>query len=363
MESGRGQKYVNVQVLRLVAALLVVGTHSTLYSSQHLAPGVVWHFGEVGVDLFFVISGFVMMTSSWRHLKKPGYGRMFLAKRVIRIVPMYWIATTLNLVLVLALPTLTDASRPSAARVVLSYLFVSTESPDGRMEPIHGVGWTLVFEMFFYVVFALALALRLNVLIFCSVIFTACAAGGWIRPDSYSPALVYLSPLLLYFVAGMVIGRWVVDRARRPAVLWLGYLGLAWSLDAAVRSGSEGFALSLLLRPVLVVITVVVCVMLEPVTSRYVPRFLTFMGDASYSLYLFHPFIGPVVPIVLARLHLVHPWVSVALTFPAALLGGALIYFWVERPTTRRLQRLMPGLKSKPAAADGGHRPAELKSG
>lgn len=344
-------KYLNVQVLRLLAAMLVVGTHSTLYAGSHLSPMGVWHFGEVGVDLFFVISGFVMMASSWRHLGKPGYSRVFFLKRAIRIVPMYWIATSLNLLLLLALPALADGSRPSSARVLLSYLFVSTRGAGGHMEPIHGVGWTLVFEMFFYFVFAVALAVRANVLAFCAIAFTLAAAGAFVRPDPFSPLLVYLDPLLLYFVAGMVIGKWVSDRNARHAALWTAYLLVAWTINAALRSDDSGFAWLLLLRPMLVFLVVVACVVLEPLTAAAVPRVLTFFGDASYSLYLFHPFVGPVIPIVLARLHLISPALSIGLTFPAVLLASAVIYQYVERPLTSKLQRVVPGVRRKPTAS------------
>ena len=346
------RKFVLVQVLRLVAALLVVGTHATLYTSQHLAPVDVWHFGEVGVDLFFVISGFVMMTSSWRHLHEPGYGRVFFGRRLVRIAPMYWIATTLSLLLLIVLPQISD-ERPSTARVVLSYLFVSTPSPSGRMEPLHGVGWTLVFEMFFYLVFAVALVLRTNVLVFCAVVFTALAAGGLLRPAHITnPALVYLDPVLLYFVAGMALGAWVCTRATRPALLWGLFLLGAWTLDAALRSGSAGFSWHLLLRPVLVTAVMVVVVLLEPLGAAVVPAALVFLGDASYSLYLFHPFVGPVVPVVLAHLHLRVVWLSVVLVFAGALVGGALIYRVVERPLTRTLQRRIPGLRpARPTGA------------
>lgn len=349
-----GRKFVNVQVLRLVAALLVVGTHATLYTSERLRPGDVWHFGEVGVDLFFVISGFVMMTSSWRHLHEPGYGRVFLLRRLVRIGPMYWIATTMNLVLLAVLPSLVP-ERPSALRVLLSYLFVSTRSPTGRMEPLHGVGWTLVFEMAFYLVFAVALALRANVLLVCVVVFTACTAGGLLRPDRFtSPAWVYLDPVVLYFVAGLVIGRWVCDRATRPALLWMAYLLVVWTLNALLRSGGDAFAWHLLLRPVLVTVVVVAVVLLEPLTRTRVPAPLVLLGDASYSLYLFHPFIGPVVVVVLARLGLGVPWVSVALVLLASVVGSAVLYAVVERPLTRALQRWTPGLRPHPQATSEG---------
>lgn len=348
MARGKAPRYDGVQALRLVAALLVVGTHSTLYASQHLAPGSVWHFGEVGVDIFFVISGFVMMASSFTHLQERDYWKAFGMRRIIRIVPMYWIATTFNLMLLLVVPKLAAADQPALHHVILSYLFTPTRNAGGDVEPLHGVGWTLVFEMFFYLIFTLALMLRVNVMWFCTVVFTIAAAGAFFRPEFWPPVMVYLDPILLYFVAGMIIGKWTCDRRTRPAVLWLGYVGLLWTLGAAIRS-DDGFAWGLLLRPLAVVAVMISCVLFEKYLGGHLPRPVTFMGDASYTLYLFHPLMGPVIPIVLARLGLVSVPLSITLTFVAVLIGSALIYVFVERPITRKLQRVTPYVRRLPA--------------
>ena len=89
--------FLTIQALRAVAALLVVLLHALETWGERVdpaAPGVNWENGASGVDIFFIISGFVMVISSQRLVDRPGAWRTFLQHRVIRIVPLYWLLTT-----------------------------------------------------------------------------------------------------------------------------------------------------------------------------------------------------------------------------------------------------------------------------
>jgi peptidoglycan/LPS O-acetylase OafA/YrhL len=84
----------------------------------------------------------------------------FTIKRLIRIVPMYWIATTIKVAALIAAPAVVLHATLDPSRIIMSYFFLPSVTPDGRWEPILGVGWTLVFEMFFYLLFAVALFVK-----------------------------------------------------------------------------------------------------------------------------------------------------------------------------------------------------------
>lgn len=345
MAVGRaGGKYTGVQALRFVAALLVVLTHATLYTSERLDSSVpVWHFGEVGVDVFFVISGFVMMVSTRSLIGDRNGWKSFSMRRIIRIVPMYWIATTIKLAVLVAVPAAVLHATLNPATVLLSYGFLPSRNVDGLVQPLLGVGWTLTFEMFFYFVFALALFLRANRLYLAGIVLTACAVGWLFRGTEWPPAAVYLDPIVLNFLVGMIIGRWALDRSARNCALGLGYVLVLWAVLYAVQpEDGAGFAYHGFVRSLLVTALVLAVVALDPIITGRIPSPVIFMGDASYSLYLFHPLVAPIVPATMAAVGLTSVPVSLALSVTAAVVAAAFVYRVVERPLTAWLRRRMP---------------------
>ncbi len=322
--------FEGLQVLRFVAALMVLVTHSTFYTSTRLDPGVsTWDAGTAGVDVFFVISGFVMMITSGSFVHHPKGWRYFAMRRLVRIVPMYWIATTAKIVTVLILPGVALRSALGPQHVLFSYLFLPTVNEAGRVEPVLGVGWTLTFEMFFYAVFAVSLLLRLHPLAFVGSVMVALSIWGLFEAESTSPWAIYLSPLTLYFLVGMVIAflvkkgwqgwLWVLAVSSFCLAIALAFGGLLdWSALAPFRFST-------------VVGAVAVTVLAEPWLRRVLPKKLQFFGDASYSIYLFHPLLAPMVPMALAILGLPIAWLSVVGAITWALLATSVIYVVVER--------------------------------
>src|ERR1700730_5517211 len=139
-----------VQVLRAAAATLVVVFHigRMIEIKTGLDIGSWTHAGPAGVDLFFVISGFIMVYtmpkdfSAWR----------FLLRRIIRIAPLYWILTIAYLALVI----LTARRHIPTTDIVASFFFLPARDENGMIYPPIGQGWTLAYEMFFYVALACA---------------------------------------------------------------------------------------------------------------------------------------------------------------------------------------------------------------
>jgi exopolysaccharide production protein ExoZ len=190
----------NVQVLRAVAALLVVFIHlDTLLASLGLPV-----FGGGGVDVFFVISGFIMVYTT--SLRDTGPWSFF-ADRIARIVPLYWSLTLALIVLNFVAPALLH-SQATWRELIESLVFVPFEKPNGLIAPVLYVGWTLNYEMFFYLLFAGGLLLhnrRLGVatVVFCLVFLVA--IGLVERPQGVIGRF-YTSTILLEFAVGAVIG-------------------------------------------------------------------------------------------------------------------------------------------------------------
>ncbi len=147
---------VSLQYLRGVAAMMIVFCHAfdQLPWLKALAPNV----GLSGVDLFFVISGFIMVfvttnaaSSAWE----------FFRMRIIRIVPLYWLFNFATAALILTLPQLFQTSVFTLPHFILSLFFIPHLSPavPPSISPFILLGWTLNYEMFFYAIFALAMAM------------------------------------------------------------------------------------------------------------------------------------------------------------------------------------------------------------
>ena len=111
-----------------------------------------------GVDIFFVISGFIMVYASSRWFGSARAPRVFLAHRIARIVPLYWATMMVYLAVLLLTPWLLNSEYLAPHFVIASFLFIPAARPDGLVQPLYSLGWTLNYEMFFYALFAIAIA-------------------------------------------------------------------------------------------------------------------------------------------------------------------------------------------------------------
>ena len=191
-------RYDGIQVLRVFAALLVVITHSTFYASERLINHniSVWKFGTIGVDIFFIISGFIMISASGVANSKPMSWKKFIQNRAIRIVPMYWLATTVKVFALLIVPSMVLHAIFDPERIFYSYFLLPQVNPDGRFEPLLGVGWTLIYEMFFYLVFTLGLFLKFNPVKFVTIIFLLLFFLGQLFDSNITALKVYTNPII-----------------------------------------------------------------------------------------------------------------------------------------------------------------------
>ena len=148
-------KIESIQFLRFVAATLVALFHSTLAIEKFFAGNLpplflrISNLGAAGVDIFFVISGFIMIITSFSDSREPFSPRRFLARRAIRIYPIYFIYSAFYLVFYDLFATGKDVSLLQ----VLGSLFLLP----GFSSYIIGPGWTLSFEIYFYACFAVAM--------------------------------------------------------------------------------------------------------------------------------------------------------------------------------------------------------------
>jgi peptidoglycan/LPS O-acetylase OafA/YrhL len=312
-----------VQALRAAACLLVVLYH-TVQASRGEAAIRAWPNGAAGVDLFFVISGYVMVASTRRLATQPHAARRFVSRRALRIVPLYWLLTAVKYAITRAAPAATPHTQATAWNLLGSLLFIPSRNAAGLIRPVLPVGWSLNFEAAFYALFALSLALRLRVW-WLLVPLTAAAAAGFFQADTWPAPLALANGMALEFAAGMLVWACAMPLPRRPAgaVLATGAaLLLVLPQAGAWRFAVWGLPSAAVLLGALA---------MEAAWGRYVPRLLLALGDASYAIYLVHPFVVPVV----AR----HGWLGLLASVPLSAGAGLAVHRWLDEPMRQALSR------------------------
>ncbi|CQR62261.1 acyltransferase family protein [Streptomyces leeuwenhoekii] len=334
--------------LRLVAALMVALYHyggrggavteAWGTSPQHQFPTLhnLFAYGCLGVQIFFVISGFVICMSGWgRSLSS------FFASRAARLLPAYWVAVVL-VTAVFALPVVAyEAVSPSDALVNLTML----QQPLGA-DRVLGVCWTLWAEVRFYALFALCVVLpgatRRRVILFCACWTLAAALAQ--AADEPLLDVVLMPEYAPFFIGG--IGLYLVHRDRRDACGWgIAAVGFLVGQHYAVRelwnaADPDAFAHRTTAGIVLVVAFgfVAVAAIALGLLNRADWRWLTVAGALTYPFYLVHEHLGWVVIHALHRGAGLDSATTFALTLAAMLLLAWLLNRYVEKPLTPRLR-------------------------
>lgn len=347
----------NFQALRAIAALLVTFVHIELLVMPLGVTKRQLMFGNVGVDLFFVLSGFVIVYSTLR--SRPGPAAFF-ENRVIRVVPLYWVLTLGVFVLALAAPILFNSTDPTAGNLAKSLLFIPYLKPNGFVHPILFVGWTLNYEMFFYLSFALALwACRRDprrAVHLCSAALIAFVAFVELTEPRGVVVRFFGYSIVLEFVMGM----WIALAADRwPAA----QSKLAWPLLAICGLWLLGHMIFLADAPRWLVAGIpsagilIAALSLERSGHALAGRRIQLLGAASYALYLSHPFVLQAIG------KAIEPFSSPAIAFIASILAiiaaqlvGIALHLWLELPIVSWLKSRR---RRKPTiAAGGGPEPA-----
>jgi peptidoglycan/LPS O-acetylase OafA/YrhL len=337
----------SIQWLRALAALAIAVHHALHEAAQAArAPSLQGILPlEAGVDLFFVISGFVMVHASRDLFGSRASVLPFLRRRLARIAPIYWVATALFLALTALGLVGGGRPPPTLGEIAASFAFVPYLRPDGNLQPTYSLGWTLNYEMLFYLLFALVLPLpRERAVPALVVILMALVAIGQVVPASLTAPWFWTRSIILEFGFGMLIGQMALSGVRptRPmaaglAVASLGLLVLGRLQPALLpdRALLYGLPAALLVMAALAI---------EDVDRRQpAVRFMTGLGDASYALYLLHPFALRGLAVAAGpALAGVSPLLFVALGVTLACVAAMIVWRWFEKPLTRALQGPRP---------------------
>lgn len=345
-----------IQALRALAALLVLIEHVfgevSIYFSRDLD---VFHFPwPMGVDLFFVISGYIMYWTNWREFGVSWAPREFLLRRVIRIVPLYYLATSLIVAVLLLMPSRLNTTQMDVPQILSSYLFWPYMRYDGEIRPVLSLGWTLNYEVFFYAIFAVALffprrvgmSVLLGVMMFLVLL-------GQVFDLGFIPASFWTNPIILEFCAGAALAALAV-RCGRRTIRWSAWfplfsLGFVWAfathavdpefqfIPRVLQWGGAAFAIAATGTALIPSMSL----------SPYIQIIVKAVGDSSYALYLFHRFIFRAIVIVWgAMIGFASEYAAAYLLVAsvASIAGYYLVHRYFEVPVLRRLRRpLLPG--------------------
>jgi peptidoglycan/LPS O-acetylase OafA/YrhL len=345
-----------LQLLRAVAAMLVLFGHTLGaasriggYQSAKLATGL-------GVDIFFVISGFIMVFASDRLFTQDGAARQFLGRRVARVVPLYWVSTTAIVVLIL-LGSKGWSGLPSTSYIASSYLFIPNDefgSVDGIAFPLLSLGWTLNYEMLFYVIFSVFLFLPRNKAVGCTLITMATIVLVGAASDPASIILqTWSQPIILEFALGMVLGCAFLQNSRlpRPVSVILLVLAITWIVFdplqiVALKQTPNDF--SRLFGWGMPAFMIVASAILTPWSMpAKIEKPALLLGDSSYSLYLTHPFVLIALEKIWPRIfgpHLLSLMVVFALT--GAIVLAVIVRQLIEAPLDAALKRALTNKRS-----------------
>ena len=341
---------VSLQYLRGVAALMVVYHHVGFALTRisgtdlPLAP-----LGAAGVDIFFVLSGFIIWVTTWSKDLSPSD---FLYRRATRIIPLYWGVTILVSVLMVNAPTLFNTVHFDAYNAAYSIVFIPAMNPSlNEIMPVYSLGWTINYEVFFYAIFACVITLpkRYWLILSLAVFVTVALAGAGSLARNNIPLVFWTRPIVLEFAFGVVAGWMYLRRLILPAPFAIGglFVGIAallltqlWGISyppngasiwRVIEWGGPAFLIVLALPT------------LETRGYRFPLGVFSALGDASYSIYMTHLMVLPALAIVWSRLGLGFSGVMtpafVCFSLVAACTAGWVCFKVWEQPFMRLSHR------------------------
>lgn len=333
-----------IQFLRGVAAIIVVLRHCIENTNYHgyLALERLRDFGAFGVDLFFVISGFIMLHTSWDKFDKTNASIIFIVRRCIRILPLYW-AITLSIILgLLLVPEFFGELKFDLTHALKSMLLVPSYNQAGQIFPLLIPGWTLIFEAYFYVIFSIFLFFPRNLFIIgVGILFFASALlGNFFLDVRGDPVLqTYTNPILIEFFFGCLIAHFYNSNLIFSKTLVYLFLAAAILLiSGIIIFGGLNYHrfISFGIPAALLVFSLVFAEKFNFLNVRNV--LMLHLGKISYSLYLVHVL---VIAVVLKIVPGGNIFENLAILFIVSILSGLMCFHLIENPVNKYLKRLV----------------------
>lgn len=346
----------SLQVLRGVAAILVVWYHiHGLFVKRAVELGLdgpfwftqdppVAKIGAIGVDIFFILSGFIIFYTTWD--RKISW-LDFAKRRFIRIYPLWWMALAAAVLMALIPGTsqTLDLSELTYSLFLLPYF-----NEEGAIKPVVEVGWTLNYEVLFYFVFSMFVFLPAKTRLIGVTAFFLLSTTSSNFVDWHNATYQVLSGVkTLEFVAGGWLALFYRRGYRASASAFAAVLCLATALLGAYLLSDYWRTLlqsSIHSRGLLALGILFLFLFYSPWSSRQYPKLWVLLGDASYSIYLFHPFVLAVLSGVWKRgllvpPELLSPWTLWLSLLAAITAFGVVVHLLLEKPLLNYFRYLL----------------------
>lgn len=339
----RERSLQSLEVGRGIAAAMVALSHAISLVAEPRWFGTVPFGGalanmNVGVDYFFVLSGFIITSVHWQDFGRPERLRHYAIRRFTRIYPPYWIILSAIVPIYLAVPSFGEPRQHDWLAIFASYLLVPMPE-----QPVLGVAWTLTYEIFFYLMLGLAIARGRRalplLLLWLATILTCQLLGLRDYPASF-----FGNTYGIEFLLGVAAAAWLRHRkAPMPAVLLaiglIVFFGTAF-LAPTIQNPAGGAYARFVFGPAASLI-LIGSVELERAGRLAVPSWLVPLGAASYAIYLSHVVTESALIRGAMKLHgaVLGAETMAVLLALAGIAGGLAYHIAVERPALHAVRR------------------------
>ena len=336
---------LSIQYLRAIAVMLVVFSHTIWKNIQTDGSTLHWwhHAGTFGVDIFFIISGFIMVFITQKIHQEPKTVQTFLKKRFIRIVPLYWFYSIIALTIFLLIPEKINSG--GGETEILKSFFLLPLNIDEKY--LVGVGWTLHYEFLFYILFSFGLFfIRVWGNILVALLLILSITSSFFLPNEGVNYLFYnfLNVIFIEFLLGIFLYHILEKIPRIHWLISLFLLSLSLWLFISIFNDKSFTGIHRIDAGLTAFIISFSIISLESIWKKREVKFLSKIGDASYSTYLLHPFVLAAIAILSNKFSGFLPkneYFLIILMFTTSIFVGYLAHLWIEKPLIRGVKKIL----------------------
>lgn len=301
--------------------------------------------GFMGVDIFFVLSGFIIFyTSNFESFNLAA----FLKRRMVRIFPVYWLIIIALIIVHLISPTSGEPNRYNLETIAASFTLYPLY-PNARY--VLGVAWTLTYEVIFYFVFALTYSISIKCFFYMFLAWSTIILITYFLHIKSSVFAInaLVDPIVLNFGFGCILAYFFKMHQTFRYWKWVVAAGtilliITWLTYYFIVSDDAHFFSALISRVYLFGLPAAILIFGLLYTNGTVPKLLVAIGDASYSLYLIHAAVITLILKILLKIHRViglNNFAAMTLTFMLTIAISLMFYKYVERPLLKKLNSLV----------------------
>ncbi|WML38710.1 acyltransferase [Neobacillus sp. OS1-2] len=342
------KKLNNLQLIRGIAAVYVLLFHTSgllqSYLNYDYAYGI-FKFGDAGVDMFFVLSGFVIYYVHNKDIGAPEKVKSFFKKRIIRVYPIYWVVLICLVPVYFIIPTFGSDSVLNPLNLVKSFVLIP--QPEENL-PLN-VAWSLSYEILFYCMFGLLIALKRKlvlpiVLLWMGGTFVHFIIQSIIGYVDSSWINFVFNPFNLEFLSGVLIAHLVLKNYTKNGLVFI-VLGLCGAVVAWINKSYSFVELHRVIEyglPFAFIIYGAVSYEIERQTNP--SKLFVYLGDASYSIYLIHyPMLSVVNKLFLAVnvYSIIGPFLAATIMIISTIIAGCTFHSLIEKPLLKFLNKAL----------------------